>query len=77
MTTTPRARPWLMPTLVFLGCLPLGLALGVALIGHARALPYVSVWLDRLVLAAATLGLPGLAALAAHRLLAARRPPPR
>lgn len=73
MTLPRRARRWLALELLFLACIPPCFVLGLTLIGHARALPYLSVWLDRLVLAVAALGLPALAALGAHRLLERRR----
>jgi hypothetical protein len=70
---TKRKTAWLASALVFVGCLPLAFFAGITLIGHARPLPYVAAWLDRLVLVAVSLGLPALAAIVVFRLLAARR----
>lgn len=58
--------------LAFLICLPPAFLAGIALIGHARPFPYVSVWLDRLTLVATTLGLPLLAGYAVDRLVSRR-----
>jgi hypothetical protein len=69
---TRRKRTWLLATLAFFVCLPPAFFVGVTLIGHARSLSYVSVWLDRLVLVAVSLGLPTLAAFSLYRLLAVR-----
>jgi len=71
----PAAREWRAWTgagLVFVLCLPPAFVVGITLIGHARGLPYVSPWVDRLVLAASVLGLPSLAAFGVHRLLRRR-----
>jgi hypothetical protein len=68
-----RGRVWLVCLLVFLVCLPPAFFVAITLIGHARPLPYVSVWIDRLVLAAVALGLPTLAALCFYRFLSGRR----
>lgn len=66
---TQRKRAWLFAILTFLVCLPPAFFIGITLIGHARLLPYVSVWLDRLVLGSATLGLPMLVALGIYSLV--------
>ena len=66
---TRRKRAWLLTILTFLVCLPPAFFIGITLIGHARLLPYVSVWLDRLVLVITALGLPLLAALGIYRLV--------
>jgi len=55
--------------LAFLLCLPPAFFAGILFIGHARPLPYVSVWVDRLVLVAVAVGLPALAAIATLRLV--------
>jgi hypothetical protein len=68
-----RKRAWLFSILAFLVCLPPAFLVGITLIGHARPFPYVSVWLDRLVLVATALGLPLLAGYAVHRFIAGRR----
>ena len=68
-----RRRIWLFSLLAFLVCLPPAFFIGITLIGHARPMPYVSVWLDRIVLAAVVLGLPALAARTVYRRLS-RRP---
>ncbi len=68
-----RKRTWLFPILTFIICLPPALFVGITLIGHARPFPYVSVWLDRLVLLATALGLPLLAGYAVHRIVSGRR----
>ena len=68
-----RKRAWLFSTLLFFICLPVAFFVGITLIGHARPLPYVSAWLDRLILIAVSIGLPALAAIVLFRLLAARR----
>lgn len=68
-----RKRAWLLAILAFFVCLPPALFLGITLIGHARPFPYVSVWLDRLVLVATALGLPLLAGYAVHRFVSGRR----
>jgi len=60
---------WLLSLLAFLVVLPIGFFIGITLIGHARPLPYVSVWIDRLVLVAVALGLPALAAFGLYRFL--------
>lgn len=65
-------RPGLLAILVFLACLPPAFFTGITLIGHARPLPYVSVWFDRLVLVVVSLALPTLAAITLHRFLAGR-----
>lgn len=59
--------------LTFLLCLPPAFFVGITLIGHARLVPYVSVWLDRLVLFATALGLPLLAGYAVHQFVSGRR----
>lgn len=64
-----RKRAWLLAILAFLVCLPPAFFAGIALIGHARPLPYVSVWSDRLVPVAVSLGLPTLAAFTLYRFL--------
>jgi hypothetical protein len=69
---TSRRRAWLAAALLFIVCLPPAFFAGMTLIGHARPLPYLSAWLDRLVLAAVALGLPTLVAAIVFRLLAAR-----
>jgi len=66
-----RKRAWLLSVLAFLICLPPAFFAGITLVGHARLLPYVSVWLDRLVLVAASLGMPILVAFILFRFLAA------
>ena len=58
---------WLLSLLAFLVVLPIGFFIGITLIGHARPLPYLSVWLDRLILVSVSLGLPILAAFALYR----------
>ena len=70
MATSKRA--WFLSILAFLICLPLAIFVGITLIGHARQLPYVSVWLDRLVLVVVSLGLPALAAIMLYRFLVGR-----
>lgn len=69
-------RRWVragVPVLVFLVTLPGSFFVGITFIlGHARVLPYVSVWVDRLVFGAVVLGIPSLAALTAY-LIATRR----
>ncbi|MBI4989413.1 MAG: hypothetical protein HZC23_11390 [Rhodocyclales bacterium] len=70
--SNPRRRAWLFSLLAFLVCLPPAFFLGILLIGHARPLPYVSVWLDRIVLAGVVLGLPALAARIVYRRLSPR-----
>jgi len=62
-----KRRRWLVSLLVFLVCVPPAFFVAITLIGHARPLPYVSVWIDRLVLAAVALGLPSLAAFCIYR----------
>jgi hypothetical protein len=66
---TRRTRAWVFSLLTFLFCLPPAFFIGITLIGHARLLPYVSVWLDRLVLVTTAIGLPLLAAFGVYRLL--------
>jgi hypothetical protein len=67
-----RKRSWVLATLAFLICLPPAFVVGITLIGHARPFPYVSVWLDRLILVVTNLGLPLLAGYAIHRLVSGR-----
>jgi uncharacterized BrkB/YihY/UPF0761 family membrane protein len=67
-----RKRAWFLSILAFLICLPLASFVGITLIGHARPLPNMSVWLDRLVLVAVSLGLPALAAFMLYRFLVER-----
>ncbi|MBM4118085.1 hypothetical protein FJ251_10175 [bacterium] len=67
-----RLRSWLFAALAFLICLPPAFLIGVTLIGHARPLPYVSVWLDRLVLIAISFGSPLLAGYAVDRFVSRR-----
>jgi hypothetical protein len=71
--TGQKSRAGRAALIAFILCLPLGFYLGVTLIGHARPLPYVSAWLDRLLLAGAVLGLPALAAWGAYRHVLVRR----
>lgn len=66
---TRRTRTWVFSLLAFLLCLPPGVFIGITLIAHARPLPYVSVWIDRLVLVTIALGLPLLAAFGVYRLI--------
>lgn len=67
-----RRRARSLSILAFLVSAPPALFLGITLIGHARPLPYVSAWLDRLVLVITALGLPLLAALGTYRLVSRR-----
>lgn len=67
-----KGRIWLVSILGFLVCLPPAFFIAITLIGHARPLPYVSVWIDRLVLVAVALGLPALAAYGLYRFLTQR-----
>lgn len=54
-------------------CMPAPrLFFGIILIGHGRLVPYVSVWVDRLVLAMTTLGLPLLVSFGVHRFVSRR-----
>lgn len=64
-----RRRTWLLAILAFVVCLPPAFFAGITLVGHARPLAYVSVWFDRLVLVAVSLGLPTLAAFTLYRFL--------
>jgi hypothetical protein len=57
-----RGRIVLCSVLVFLISLPPAFFVGITLISHARQLPYMSVWIDRLIFAIVSLGLPALAA---------------
>lgn len=59
----------MFPWLVFLLCVPPCFLVGVTLIGQARPLPYSSVWIDRALLAATTLGIPAFAAFLLRRRL--------
>lgn len=70
---TRRKRAWLLALLAFFVCLPPAFFAGITLIGHARPVPYVSAWLDRLVLVATALGLPLLAGCVVHRFVSGRR----
>lgn len=54
-------------------CLPPAFFVGIMLIGHARPVPYLSAWLDRLVLVATSLGLPALVAFTLFRFLNGRK----
>ena len=69
VTMARRRWTWLLAILAFFVCLPPAFLIGITLIGHARPLPYVSVWLDRLMLVAISLGLPALAAFTLYRFL--------
>jgi hypothetical protein len=73
MTMASGTRTRIIVIVAFFVCLPFGFFLGISLIGHARPLPYVSVWIDRLMLAAVALGLPALAAVGLCRFLTRRR----
>lgn len=68
----PGSKAWLFAVVTFLVCLPPAFFIGITLIGHARPLPYVSAWLDRLALVAVSLGLPLLAGYAVHRFVSRR-----
>ena len=73
MTMAMWKRTRTIPILAFLICLPPAFFVGITLIGHARLFPYVSVWLDRLVLIVIALGLPLLAGYGAYRLVSSGR----
>lgn len=70
---TRRKRAWLHAVLAFLVCLPPAFFVGITLIGHAGSVPYVSEWIDRLVLVAVALGLPLLVGFGVYRLASAQR----
>jgi hypothetical protein len=70
---TRRGRAWLSAVLAFLACLPPAFFIGITLIGHARPVPYLSVWQDRLVLVAIAFGLPLLAGSVVHRFVSRRK----
>lgn len=70
---TRHKRAWLLAILAFLVCLPPAFFVGITLIGHARPVPYVSEWIDRLVLVAAALGLPLLAGFVVYRFASEQR----
>ncbi len=58
------------PVLVFLLMLPVSFFLAVTFaIGHARLVPYVSVWVDRLAFVLVLFGLPAAVALLARKCL--------
>lgn len=65
-------RSWVFVLLAFLICLPPAFFVGITLIGHARPFPYVSVWIDRLILIAITLALPLLAGYVIYRIVSGR-----
>lgn len=67
MTIGKHTRARVASAIAFFVCLPVGFYVGVTLIGHARFIPYWSTWTDRLILAAALLGIPALAAFATYR----------
>lgn len=56
--------------LIFLPAFYIGITF---VLGHGRVIPYVSVWLDRLLFLIVALGLPSCAAWIAYR-LAAKKP---
>lgn len=66
---TRRKLAWAFSALALLASLPLAFFVAIILIGHARPLPYVSVWLDRLVLVGVSLGLPTVTSSVLGRLL--------
>jgi hypothetical protein len=73
MMVATRKGAWLFSILAFLICLPPAFFVGITLIGHARPFPYMSVWLDRVLLITTALGLPLLAGYAVHRFVSGRR----
>lgn len=66
MKMRQRTRAWIFSPLTFLFCLQPAFFIGITLSGRARLLPYVSVWLDRLVFVTTALWLPLLAAFGSY-----------
>lgn len=67
-----RLPAWIITILAFVVCLPPGFFFGIILIGHGRLVPYVSVWVDRLVLVVTTLRLPLLVSFGVLRFVSRR-----
>lgn len=63
---------WTLAILAFVVSVPFAFYLGITLIGHARPVLYVSVWLDRLLMVITVLGLPLAAAFCVFRLVSGR-----
>ncbi|MBI5777859.1 MAG: hypothetical protein HZA49_00185 [Planctomycetes bacterium] len=71
--SNPKVKGILICAAVFIAVLLPALYLGITFVlGHGRIIPYVSVWLDRLLFLAVVLGLPSGAAWITYRLAAKR-----